>query len=116
MPRRPSLKECVAWALRVYRAALWAAEKRNWQRARDLTWIQATDCRFCMRHPLRSGSVPCEGCEAFPICKPRGARYGASGIGQAVCDGWMRSATGLRRYRAIIAFLEGLQEKGARTT
>jgi len=109
MKKRPTLGEAIQWALRVYRAALIAGEKGNWERANQLTYIGAQCCAFChsVGINLQEDSAECRraGCPK-PVVS--WCWRNARDIAYDVLWGTRTAHSARRRYRAVIGMLEKL--------
>jgi len=109
MKRRPTLGKAREWALRVYRAALIAGEKGNWERADQLTYIGDQCYAFCRSVGINSPENRAE-CRRAGCPKPlvswcwRNVRD----IAYDVLEGSQTAHRALRRYRAVIRMLEKL--------
>jgi len=97
-PTKAQLEKAKAHSLRVYRLALKAAERGDWERAEVLT--KGLDCKFCLA--FRSD---CIGCVVRPICKRRQPHRNAVQVGHLR----RTPANGIRHFRKTIEQLEALE-------
>lgn len=84
-------------ALVVYKKALRAAERDDWEKAEDLS---GEDCAFC-----RVGQSDCPNCPAHYLCWTRIAHGNAF----RVLIGQRSKPNGLRHFRKTIEQLEALE-------
>ena len=106
MPRKPTLKEAKAWAIRIYTLALAKAERGDWRGARGVT--SSENCRFC--DYADATEIRCPECIVSHLCSSSGVRSRRANLNAwLVCSGSRTPANGLRHFRRTIEQLEKLE-------
>ena len=109
MPRKPTLKEAKAWAIRVYTLALAKAARGDWEAANQLT-LAPVGCAFCR---IYGGELACAdtGCIVSHLCNAgwRGRTRAVNENAYRVLNKVRTPAKGIRHFKRTIEQLEALE-------